>query len=112
MTMLPEHIINKIMLYVTHHPVAMSYKSNHDIYDKMSNEKCFWRGYCACDKCHNMMSVSQAELLYIVNKPSYKLEKILETKVIMNWVVDKIGTIQVGQSLSQQKRLVLMRYLW
>jgi hypothetical protein len=32
--MLPEHIINKIMLYVTHHPVAMSYKSNHDLYGK------------------------------------------------------------------------------
>ena len=89
--MLPEHIINKIMLYVTHHPAAMSYTSNHNVYDKMSNEKCFWRGYCACDNCHHMLSVSKAELLYIIKKPSYKLEKIFETKVIMSWVVSKIG---------------------
>ena len=109
---LPLDIVNKIMLYVTHHPVAMSYTSTHNLYDKMSNEKCFWRGYCACDNCRHMLSVSKAELLYIIKKPSYKLEKVLEMKVIMNWVVKKVGYHHVNPDLSMEKRIIYHRWLW
>ena len=112
MVALPEHIVSKIMLYVTHHPVAMMYNANRNVYGQIANEKCSWRGYCACDECHHMRSVSKAELLYLVTKPSNKLEKILELKVIMNWVIKKVGSHDVNPDLSTEKRIIYHRWLW
>ena len=111
MVALPEHIVTKIMLYVTHHPVALMYDSNRKVYDQIQNEKCSWRGYCACGNCHHMRSVSKAELLYLVTKPSYKLEKILETKVIMNWLLDKTDADGIKLLKSQEDRIVQVRYI-
>ena len=65
-----------------------------------------WRGYCDCDKCHNMMSVSKAELLYIVNKPSYQLEKMLELKVVMNYLENQMGLYSFGKLLSNQDQRI------
>jgi hypothetical protein len=80
--MLPENIVNKIMLYVTHHPVAMMYNSNRDKH--ISNE---------------VGSISEAELLYVLTKPNHKLEKMLELKVVMNYLESQMGLYSYGKLL-------------
>ena len=53
-----------------------------------------------------MRSVSKAELLYIITKPSYKLEKILELKAIMNYPENQMGPCSETRLLrDQQQRL-------
>ena len=49
-------------------------------------------------------SISVVELLYVLDKPSYKLEKILEITVIMNWLIDKTdaGCITLLESEGEQ----------
>ena len=93
MTMLPEHIINKIMLYVTHHPDAMVYNSNRDKHGIISNE---------------VGSISEVELLYVLTKPNHKLEKILETKSVMNWLLTKtnVGYITYAESLDEKLNML------
>ena len=101
--MLPENIVDKIMLYVTHHPVAMMYRTRREAeegdMDCIINYK--------CDECLGEHSIcicggdewrfySKAELLYNIKsyrqRPSHKLEKMLETKVIMNWLERNMDT--------------------
>ena len=49
-----------------------------------------------------MRSVSKAELLYIIKKPSYNLEKILELKVVMNYLETQMGLYSYGKLLCGQ----------
>ena len=112
MTSLPEHIVSKIMSYVSH-PVADIFSSK---FDEWEYARCYecpecrngGEGPCTCPVFH----ASEIESLYLVSPPSYKMEKMLEAKVIMNWVVSKIGNHQVNPDLSMEKRIVYHRWLW
>ena len=113
--MLPEHISNKIMLYASH-PIADMYKKHQedeDFYDRLLNHHCECEGHCDCDE-NNLKWVSKPELLYILKnwykQPNHKLEKVLETKVIMKWVVKKVGNHHVNPDLSTEKRIITDGY--
>ena len=111
--MLPEHIVSKIMSYVSH-PVA----------DHMSHilEECNLIRDYKCEECvdnewlcrcaYKCPLVSDVGKLCLIDPPSYKMEKILELKVVMNWVVSKVGSHQVNPDLSMEKRIVYHRWLW
>ena len=80
--MLPEHIINKIMSYVSH-PVADIFSSKFDEWEYTRCAECpecrrGGEGPCTCPTFH----ASEIESLYLVSPPSYKMEKILEMKLI------------------------------
>ena len=111
MTMLPEHIINKIMLYVSH-PIADMYKKHQedeDFYDRLLNHHCECDGHCGCDE-NNLQWVSKPELLYILKnwnkQPNHKLEKILELKVVMNYLENQMGLYSYGKLLSNQNQRI------
>ena len=90
MTMLPKHIVDNIMLYVSH-PVAdmLSYRFEEcDFIRSFRCDECRAEGWlCWCAYKHSY--VTKIEKLYICKKPSYKMEKILEMKMVMNWLLSK-----------------------
>ena len=74
---LPEHIVNKIMLYVTHHPVAMMYRTRRE--EEEGDMDCIVNYHC--DICRGEHAIcicggddwrfySKAELLYNIKKHS------------------------------------------
>ena len=91
MVALPEHIVSKIMRYVSH-PIADLLLAKFDEYEYARCAECpacrsGGEGPCTCPA----LNTSKAELLYLVTKPSYKLKKVLETKVIMNYLESQMG---------------------
>ena len=89
---LPLDVVRKIMRYVSH-PVADLVLSKFDEYE--------YARCVECDQCRSggedpctcpVLNTSKAEDLYLVTDPSYKLEKILELKVIMNWLERNMDT--------------------
>jgi len=103
MMMLPENIVNKIMLYVTHHPVAMMYRKNkHESYEDIKNKRCYCEGDCDCDE-RTLEWVSNLEFLYNIQhchkKTDHKLETMLELKVIMNQIKNKIDICNDDESV-------------
>ena len=90
MEMLPPELVNNIILYVSH-PVAdmLSYRFEEcDFIQSFRCDECRAEGWlCWCAYKHSY--VGKIEKLYICKKPSYKMEKILEMKMVMNWLLSK-----------------------
>ena len=90
MAMLPKHIVDKIMLCVSH-PIA------DDLYYIF--EECNFVSGFRCDECrtegwlcmcaYRNSWIGKTEKLYICKKPSYKMEKILEMKLVLRWLLSK-----------------------
>ena len=106
MVALPEHIVSKIMRYVSH-PVADIFLAKFDEYEYARCVECDecksgGEGPCTCP----VLYTSKIESLYLVTQPSYKLEKILELKVIMNYLESQMGLCSEARLLrDQQQRL-------
>ena len=116
--MLPKHIVDKIMLYVSH-PVADILSNNFEEYDYISNYNCDecriegWR--CMCWE-REFPSTSKIEKFYLVKDRSYKLEKILEMKMVMNWLLSKSITLHYLNAglneLTQEERMDTVSAEW
>jgi hypothetical protein len=106
--MLPEHIINKIMLYVSH-PITDMYREYNDLFEHILNYKCCCEGHCKCDEWH-LEFVSKAVLLYQIKdyrkETNHKLEKMLELKVVMNYLENQMGLYSYGKRLSNQDQRI------
>ena len=100
--MLPEHIINKIMLYVSH-PIADMYWKHDNDFDWILNYKCCCEGHCECNEWHKEL-VGKAALLYLCKQNNHKLEKMLELKVVMNYLETQMGLYSYGKLLSNQNQ--------
>ena len=102
----PLDVVRKIMRYVSH-PVADLLLSKFDEYE--------YARCVECDQCRSggedpctcpVLNTSKAEDLYLVTDPSYKLEKILELKVVMNQLESQMGIYSEAKLLrGQQQRL-------
>ena len=94
------------MSYVSH-PVADIFSSK---FDEWEYARCYecpecrngGEGPCTCPVFH----ASEIELLYLVSQPSYKLEKILELKVVMNYLEIQMGLHSYGKLLSNQNQRI------
>ena len=104
--MLLEHIVSKIMSYVSH-TVADIFSSKFDEWEYTRCAECAecrrgGEGPCTCPMFH----ASEIESLYLVSEPSYKLEKILELKVVMNYLETQMGLYSYGKLLSNQNQRI------
>ena len=94
------------MLYVSH-PLADMYREYDDLFDHILNYTCCCEGHCKCDEWH-LEFVSKAVLLYNIKgwykHPNHKLEKMLELKVVMNYLETQMGLYSYGKLLSSQNQ--------
>jgi hypothetical protein len=100
----PLDVVRKIMRYVSH-PVADLLLSKFDEYE--------YARCVECDQCRSggedpctcpVLNTSKAEDLYLVTDPSYKLEKILELKVVMNQLESQMGIYSCAKLLHNQNQ--------
>ena len=109
MTMLPEHIVNKIMLYVSH-PIADIYRRQiRGAYEDIKNNSCYCEGGCDCDE-GILEWISKATSLFNIqhryNDANHKLEKMIELKVVMNYLETQMGLYSYGKLLSGQNQRI------